>query len=128
MTASKNSSQDGESVTTEQSDEQISQGADWVKSEYDRIETAGPVVEMMAIPDHGEIVIEGHRIEGTDERYVNMDIRTSREEPNASIRQVLSPEKAEKIGKQLVAAAQVASDESDTVGATKTDEGDEVGK
>lgn len=100
-------------MTTEQSDEQITEGEDFVKSEHEPTETAGPVVEMMSIPDSAEIVVEGHRASYRDEQYVQMDIHTSREQPNASIRQMLSPEQAEQVGKQLIAAAQVAKGTGD---------------
>lgn len=127
MTASDNSPHGGESVTTEQSDEQISHGEDWIKSEYSETEVPGPVVEMMSIPDHGAIEIEGHRATDTDERSVQMRISTSKEQPNASILQILKPEQAEKIGEQLIAAARVASgEEVDPVGGNKTVGRDEV--
>ena len=110
MTAKEDSPQDGESVTTAQVDEQISQGDEWTRADYSPTEAAGPVVEMMSIPTSAQIKIEGHRAEDTDERSVQMDIITPTSEPNATIKQILTPEQAKRIGKQLIAAARVADD------------------
>lgn len=98
---------------TEDFEPEIDRAHGSISADCGSVTTPGPVAEMFAIPEDGEIRIKGYRAVDTDEDSVQMDIYTGSSEPRLSLKQMLSPEEARDIARRLEAAADVAAGDTE---------------
>jgi hypothetical protein len=93
---------------------EIEQKQGSIKADCGSVTTPGPIAEMFAIPDNGEIRVQGYRATDTDEHSVQMDICTGSSQPSLSMKQILTPEQARDLAARLEDAAAVAAGEVET--------------
>lgn len=84
-----------------------------ISADCGSVTTPGPIAEMFAIPDDGEVKIKGCRAENTDERSVQIDIHTESSERWLSLQQIFLPENAPDVAHRHDAATDMATGETE---------------
>lgn len=106
MDANKSTPSAGESVSAD-----IERGNDFIRADCGNVETAAPVAKLFAIADQGKINITGYRAEDTGNHNVELNIKTGCDQPQITLKQILTAEQARDIAERLEDAAAVAAGE-----------------